>query len=68
MHTGTSVTYRAAGVKTDADCPPEHDEVGLGELEGPELGPQVVAVVGDEVLEQVGIHGAAEMKKKLYID
>lgn len=57
--------YPIASVKTDVDSSLEENEVALGELERLELRPQVVPVVRQEVLEQVGVHGASAKRAKM---
>lgn len=57
---------RVASVEADVDNALEEDKVGLWELEGFELGPQQVAVLGVKVLKQERVNRApSEMEKHL---
>ncbi len=51
MYIWSNLTDPSATVEADIDGALEQDEVALGELEGLELGPQRVAIVGEKVLE-----------------
>ncbi len=48
-------SYPLTFVKTDVDDPAEENEVAFRELEGFKLGPEEVAVLSQEVFEEVGI-------------
>lgn len=57
-------TYPAAFVQTNVDSSSEFHEIALREFEGLEIRPEKIAILSQKVLEQVGVHGAAEMGKK----
>ena len=56
-------TYPIASVETDIDGSFEEDVITLGEFERLKLGSQRIAVVGQEVLEEVGVHRASIKQK-----
>lgn len=60
-------TYSIASVQADIDGSFEEDVITLREFERLELGTQRIAVVGEEVLEEVWVHRASEIQKFIVI-
>jgi hypothetical protein len=55
-------------VETDVDDAPEEDEVAFRKFKGLELGAKQIAVLGQEVLEEVGINCAPVSNRRYFSD